>query len=269
VVNLTVVPDSAGTHGSVLRWEKPKKPTVIMAKFKESTSLAKVGDEFRTSIGWRSDGVNKCDPFDWTDGKTCSCGQDLKETCEPGKGTPTCAKTSVNCIEGTGDFRIAIWDTGGADMPKDNFCPSSSGDTLHDCMDNIGATYHGYHYRTMPHVSTTYFHPKDSEPGGFYFKQNSTDPFEDHRLPGHWGANQSGVFPGFGQPDGQWTTLTMGLKRIATDTYIVSIAMGVQTYSYTHTWDATAHADMPQAIDAMGIWFPNSRDYTYVEMAQL
>ena len=26
--------NAIGTHGSVLRWEKPKKPTVIMAKFK-------------------------------------------------------------------------------------------------------------------------------------------------------------------------------------------------------------------------------------------
>lgn len=138
------------------------------------------------SFGWRSDGENKCDPFDfevkriscyvitraraalrrlsWNaaavrglpggqgrvtcpmgvhprllqDGKTCSCGQKLKEQCLPGKGTPSCAKTSVNCIEGTGDFRIAIWDThlGTASPPKNNFCPE--GNPLHTCMDAIG-----------------------------------------------------------------------------------------------------------------------------------
>jgi len=72
------------------------------------------------------------------DGKTCSCGQTLKEQCLPGKGTPSCAKTSVNCIEGTGDFRIAIWDThlGTAPRPKNNFCTDGNG--LHTCMDAIG-----------------------------------------------------------------------------------------------------------------------------------
>jgi hypothetical protein len=66
-VNLTVVADS--TYGHVLRWTKPKKPTVFLTKFKEATSLAKPGDKFLTRMRWRSDGGNKCDPFDWTDGK--------------------------------------------------------------------------------------------------------------------------------------------------------------------------------------------------------
>ena len=38
-------------------------------------------------------------------------------------------------------------------------------------------------------------------------------------------------------------------------------------YNYTDTWNQTFASDMPNAIDAMGIWFPNSRDYSYVELA--
>lgn len=152
--------------------------------------------------GWRSDGVNKCDPFDYSDGKSCACSQKIKETCEPGKGTPHCAKISVNCLEGTGDFRLALMETkalkrdsssgsnsnnssssgGGSKSPvADNFCPTTDGDGLHACIDQIGADYHAYQFRFMPHVGRTYVHPKDSEAGGFFSKQNSTDPFDYHR----------------------------------------------------------------------------------------
>jgi hypothetical protein len=126
-----------------------------------------------------------------THGPRCSCGQKLKETCEAGKGTPSCARTSVNCIEGTGDFRIAVWDTASGNTPfptSDNFCPGVGGDGLHACMNKLGSEWRGYQVRIMPHVAPVYYHPKDSEPGGFFAKQNSTDPFDDHRLLGHWGT---------------------------------------------------------------------------------
>ena len=131
------------------------------------------------------------------DGKSCACKQAIKEQCDPGKGTPHCAKTSVNCIEGTGDFRLALMETrrnsnidntnnvdagkGKGGVPTDNFCPTTGGDNLHACIDQIGADYRAYQFRFMPHVGTTYVHPKDSEAGGFFRKQNSTDPFDDHR----------------------------------------------------------------------------------------
>ena len=124
----------------------------------------------------------------------------------------------------------------------------------------------------MPHVGTTYVHPKDSEAGGFFSKQNSTDPFDDHRLPGHYknatAANgTSGVFPGFGAPNGAWVEMELSVARTAVDTYRLSIRMGDVSYNYTDTWNATYAADMPQGVDAMGIWFPNSRAYSYVELA--
>lgn len=222
-------------------------------------------------IGWRSDGQNKCDPYDWQDGRTCSCGQDIKETCPEGKGTPSCARTSVNCMEGTGDFRIALWDTVSANAThetRDNFVPGASGDELHAYMDKLGADYRGYHFRTMPHIATTYYHPKATEPGGFYVKQvGSTDPFEDHRLPGHWGDAQSGVFPGFYVPNGVWDYLELGIERTDTRTYQLSIEMHGQRYEYVHTWDASSATAMPQFINAFGIWFPNSRNYDFVEFS--
>mgnify|MGYP006166293325 FL=1 len=263
--------------GATLRWTKPKKPSVLLTYLPpaRSGSLAKPGDAFTLRFRWRSDGENKCDPFDWSDGKTCSCGQKLKETCEPGKGTPACARTSVNCIEGTGDFRIALWDTTAAartSRPADDFCPTSSGDGLHACMDKIGAAYRGYHFRIMPHVSTVYEHPKDSEPGGFFAKQNSSDPFDDHRLPGHWPpgpGSPSGVFPGFAAARGVWTEMALDIAHVNDTAYELTISMGNATYSYLHVWPAAFRKDMPLAIDAFGIWFPNSRSYTYVELSDV
>eukprot|EP00040_Diaphanoeca_grandis_P040549 m.261893 g.261893 ORF g.261893 m.261893 type:complete len:317 (+) comp43642_c0_seq1:196-1146(+) len=271
VVNLTML------NNETVRWTKPKKPSVIMTYFPVATSIANAGDVFKTVFAWRSDGQNKCDPFDWQDGKTCSCGQQLKETCAKGKGTPTCAKTSVNCIEGTGDFRIALWDTSTSSpappgrsvtaRPEDDFCPS--GDDLHTCMDEIGKHFREYHFRTMPHVSTTYFHPSDSEPGGFYAKTNgSNETFCDHRLAGHWGHTPSGVFPGFGVPRGQWVNMELVVARYNTTTYNVSITMATVQYDYLHTWPTSDASDMPQSIGALGIWFPNSRAYDYVDLAK-
>ena len=43
--------------------------------------------------------------------------------------------------------------------------------------------------------------------------------------------------------------------------------MGQAKYKYLHTWPATDTADRPTMVDAMGIWFPNSRSYAYVDMA--
>jgi hypothetical protein len=55
--------------------------------------------------------------------------------------------------------------------------------------------------------------------------------------------------------------------RAGAATYNLAIRIGGVQYNYTDTWNTTYAADMPQAIDAMGIWFPNSRDYSYVELA--
>jgi hypothetical protein len=131
-VNVTYPTDPV--HGKVFRWQAPKKPTVVMTYFPTATKLPATGGQFSMKVGWKSSGLNQCDPFDWQDGKTCSCGQDLKEKCEAGKGTPSCARSSVNCIEGTGDFRIALWDTKSNAAPhetKDGFLPKGSGDDMH------------------------------------------------------------------------------------------------------------------------------------------
>lgn len=269
-VNLTLLEDPSIGIGA-LRWTRPKKPSVLLTYLPSPLSLATPGQSATIAFRWRSDGENECDPFDWVDNKTCSCGQKLKESCEPGKGTPHCAKTSINCIEGTGDFRIALWDTSAAPaktQPADDFCSGETGEGLHGCMSKIGSLFREYQFRTMPHVSTSYFHPKDSEPGGFFAKIKSTDAFCDDRLPGHWGkGNQSGVFPGFAVPRGVWVDMELTVARKTAASYEISIAMGQAKYKYLHTWPATDTADRPTMVDAMGIWFPNSRSYAYVDLA--
>ena len=121
----------------------------------------------------------------------------------------------------------------------------------------------------MPHVSTTYYHPKDSEPGGFFAKINESEIFDDSRLPGHWGHTPSGVFPGFGVPRGQWVNMEISVERVNTTTFNVAIAMDTAQYKYQHTWPANVSDDMPELFDAFGIWFPNSRSYSYVDFAPI
>ena len=61
--------------------------------------------------------------------------------------------------------------------------------------------------------------------------------------------------------------MELSVARTAADTYHLSIRMSDVSYNYTDTWNVTYAADMPQAVDAMGVWFPNSRAYSYVELA--
>ena len=61
--------------------------------------------------------------------------------------------------------------------------------------------------------------------------------------------------------------MELSVARTAAASYRLSIRMGDVSYNYTDTWNATYAADMPQAVDALGIWFPNSRAYSYVELA--
>ena len=92
--------------------------------------------------------------------------------------------------------------------------------------------------------------------------------FCDDRLPGHWGqGNQSGVFPGFAVPRGVWVDMELTVVRKSAASYEISVAMGQAKYRYLHTWPATDTGDRPTSIDAMGILFPNSRSYAYVDLA--
>jgi hypothetical protein len=178
-------------------------------------------------------------------------------------------------------------------------------------MTKVGSLFREYQFRTMPHVSTTYFHPKDSEPGGFFAKIKSTDAFCDDRLPGHWGKGKnSGVFPGFAAPrgalcavylarplhrpifssaphsrcekggrdlnippigvsTGAWVDMELTVARKTAESFEISIRMGAAKYAYLHAWPSSDVGDRPAAIDAMGIWFPNSRSYAYVDLAPL
>lgn len=248
------------SNGSVWRWTEPHKREIALTYLPAALDLSIPGKSAVIKLSWRSSGKNKCDPYDWQDNKTCSCKQDIKETCEPNHGTPKCAKTSVNCIEGTGDFRMGMWDTQQTPAPPDDFAPngSSAPDFLNKHLEN----FRGYHFRFMPHVSPVYFHPKDSEPGGFYAKVNSSSPFADHRISD--AANKHGVFPGFGVPHDAWVPMILNVSRVNETAYEVSIEINGFKYSMSHVW--ANKGEMPLSIGAFGFWFPNSRSYDYIEL---
>jgi hypothetical protein len=244
-VNLT-------SNGSVWRWTKPVKSHSALTYLPTALDLSTPGKSAVIKLSLRSGGKNKCDPYDWQDNKTCSCKQDIKETCEPNKGTPKCAKTSVNCIEGTGDFRMGMWDTQQTPFPPDDWGGGFPN------MEN----FRGYHWRFMPHVSPVYFHPKESEPGGFYAKVNSTNPFADHRISDK--DNKHGVFAGFGVPHDTWVPMVLNVSRVDEMEYSISIEINGFKHNMSHVWGNKD--EMPLSIGAFGFWFPNSRSYDYLEL---
>jgi len=107
-----------------------------------------------------------------------------------------------------------------------------------------------------------YFHPKESEPGGFYAKVNSTSPFGDYRI--HDKDNKHGVFGGFGVPHDTWVPMILNVSRVGEMAYEVSIEINSVKHSMSHVWDNKD--EMPMSIGAVGIWFPNSRSYDYIEL---
>lgn len=258
-MNVTVK-DQNGV-GPALVWDHPKHPTVLLTYLPEAYDLEKI--PFNVTMRWKSDGTNKCDPYDWEDHKHCSCDEKIKETCKPGKGTPSCARTSVNCLEGTGDFRIAMWDTKSNNAPrvdKDGFAGHLSYDDLGKYLRDHFSAYRGYNFRIDPHVSTVYHHPKGTEPGGFYPKYGP-DPFDSkHRIT---------VYSGFEAPRGLWTTLSLEVEKKSSSEFRLRVQMGKVKYTVKHTWPTDEKAQMPRYVDSIGIWFPNGRDYTTVQMAPL
>lgn len=257
------------SNGTVWRWTKPAKHSITLTYLPTSLDLSTPGKSAVIKLSWRSSGQNKCDPYDWQDGKTCSCKQDIKETCEPGKGTPSCAKTSVNCIEGTGDFRMGMWDTQKIHAPPDNFAPADGSVTPGEYLTTHLSKFRGYHWRFMPHVSPVYFHPKASEPGGFYAKINRTgSPYGDTRIIDKNNTDprlaRHGTFAGFGVPHDKWVPMVLNVSRVDERAYEVSIEINGVKHSTRHVWDD--EEQMPLSIGAFGFWFPNSRSYDYVEL---
>lgn len=101
-VNLTVLQGDASSGGApVLRWTEPEHFSAVFSYLK-ATSLEKDGATVNISMRWRSSGDNICPASCYAGHEYCQ-----SKSCQEAK----CVSKSVNCLGGTGDFRIALLDT--------------------------------------------------------------------------------------------------------------------------------------------------------------
>ena len=91
---------------------------VIITNLDNPISLANVGDQISFNVRWLSTGTEKniCPSSYYADGKYCQEEE-----------TASCVSHTPECLSGTGDFRIAFFDTGSShagQVTADNFAPT-------------------------------------------------------------------------------------------------------------------------------------------------
>lgn len=202
---LTLLPN--GT----LQWLSPKHFTGIFTYLSSPLPLAVTGDRVNLTARWRSSGTNAC-PASCYNHKENYC---QSETCQAAK----CASRSVSCLAGTGDFRIALLDTRAARgrVPGDNWCPGGRDyGVMTKCIESDPfSRMQGYDFRIFPHLTTEAKHEPGQVPCSIY-KKEAANLFGKARL-GEWGC--------FGTPLGEWTTLSLFIKRRANDRFEVGMSM--------------------------------------------
>ena len=170
-VNLTTVANSSAGI-TALRWDEPEHFSAIFSYLPKPALLSKDGDKVNISMRWRSSGQNLCpascvpspttlrlsQPLSSTDetlAPSCYAGHDYCQatSCQKAK----CASKSVNCLAGTGDFRIALLDTSHSSeqVKADDWCAAGVG--YKDMTKCVEASpfdkMRGYDFRIFPHLT--------------------------------------------------------------------------------------------------------------------
>ena len=129
------------------------------------------------------------------------------------------------------------------------------------------SSYLGYSFRIDPHVSTKAMHYKPKVSGSTAVPCSFN--FNGLKYPTHALSKERLAYNGcFEQPTGVWTTLKFSIKRVSDREADLKMKMGDVEYTFTHKLaSAEEAARFPKQIDCVLIEYPNSRDYTFVEMA--
>eukprot|EP00039_Didymoeca_costata_P014836 m.245196 g.245196 ORF g.245196 m.245196 type:complete len:202 (+) comp16107_c0_seq5:446-1051(+) len=195
---------------------------------------------------WRSSGSDTCPPSCYENGNYCQ-----SDACQKEK----CVSSSVRCLGGTGDFRIALLDTSHTTgkVAGDNWCPTGRGyGNMTKCVESHPFDkMRGYDFRIFPHLSKTAKHEPGQVPCSIY-KKESTNLFGKARL-GEWGC--------FATPLGEWTEFSLAVIRLDSRRAEIRMTMNGITYKA----EDESPDDVGQ-IDAIAIGYPNERRYSYVDM---
>eukprot|EP00899_Mesostigma_viride_P007952 jgi/Mesvir1/17158/Mv07583-RA.1 len=273
------------TKAKALIWNTPQHPDVIITHFPPE-SLTHVGDKVVKRVRWMSGGGNQC-PSELFEQKGSYC-----------KGAMPCAHFSVQCLAGTGDFRIGLFDSRSHELGEKQLVRADgiTESTRYGGINRVlraepFARYRGYHFRIYPHLSR-YAEKYYDEEGGTgshvpcsIYRKVEPDLFDKFRV--HYPG--SGCFE---LPLDTWGTLEISIERAGEQQFRVSLSMNGLGYTLLDDWAAggavSAEAEymryhkplarsrrramvdssLPEWIDTMAIQFPNGRRYKYVKLAE-
>lgn len=236
---------------------------VIITNLAAPVPLSKIGDNFNMTVSWRSTGTGKksCPASYFTDGKYC-----LDQEAE------SCVSHTPECLSGTGDFRIAFFDTSSSkagQVTSDNFAPTLDYQQMRQFMQKPPfVNWRGYNLHFFPHLSRNArkYSPKDrgaAVPSSFCYRSSDDSsseawPFTNHKL--------GNPFGGFEQKEGEWQELTFGITRSGNAEFELMVSSNGLSYKQTHAWSKKDVHWIPALVDSVGIIYPNERGYSFVQM---
>jgi hypothetical protein len=270
--NLTVSKDNTltwglestdGTFQSSFRPATKTTVEVILTNLEKPVSLANIGESFNFTVNWLSTGTHKksCPSSYYAKGKYC-----LEEEKE------ACVTHTTECLSGTGDFRIAFFDTmsnKAGQVTSDNFAPTLGIQDMRKLMEKAPfVNWRSYNLHFFPHVSkdAKKYEPTNrgmATPSSFCYRSNGGSakeawPFSNHKF--------ADPFGGFAKKEGEWQDLTFSVTRSGKSAFELSVSSNGLSYKQTHTWKSDEEAWMPQLVDSVGIIYPNERGYAYVQI---
>jgi hypothetical protein len=215
----------------------PEKPEQITARLPEQR-LSTVDDVVEFSYWWMTDGEgHESHPECVATCQTCSCNFD----------------DDIECMAGTGDFRVGLFEADGEYVTEDGLGTSNS----------IFSGYKGYNFKMGPNMDRL---PErwneecdggeNHIAGGFHWRDNIAD---DSLLGVNNTWNRLSIYGGFELPLGEWSLWTIRLERISSSRVDMWITLNDITY---YEIDDESGSKQPQKIDVVALQFPNGRPYS-------
>ncbi|HUT28731.1 MAG TPA: Calx-beta domain-containing protein [Sedimentisphaerales bacterium] len=191
-------------------------------------ALGQVGQVVERSYYWLTDGQHDC-----ADCFACPGG---------------CYDNSIECIAGTSDMRVGLFEADGEWVTSDGFSVTGS---------SIFAGYKGYAWRFGPNMlagPTRWVDCLDEvhKTGNFQKKPASLDNLMNTN------DGLTDYIPGFELTPGEWSVLTVKLERTGSSSVRSSITLNDRTY----TWTDTSSTDQPSKIDVLAVHMRNNRPYS-------
>ncbi len=226
-----------------LQWNV-KKPNQLTVRIPEQ-DFSKSGDKVEFALKWKSDGDSGCE---------CANEKHFRgDFCNDG---------SIDCLAGTGDFRMGLYDSNNMGyLDKDALGTKAK----------VFSGYLGYSWRFFPHLSS------DTVQRVYEYK-GAGDNRESHTNMSFWERTKNPrsstllstsnsyrrlgqpLAGGFELPLGVEGVLKLQLERLAERSVKMTIELNGRKYERT---DTTAEYQ-PKKIDVFAIQFPNARNYDYV-----